>query len=59
MGLLITEMYNCFLGLVFIAAGTEFQLFLVPFHQWTLDIFLVNFFVFHSFIRAARVVELS
>nr|YP_009629048.1 NdhB [Lewinskya incana]QBX99194.1 NdhB [Lewinskya incana] len=41
-GLLNTEMYNSsgsLLGLVFIIAGIGFKLSLVPFHQWTPDVY--------------------
>nr|QZJ47391.1 NdhB [Bartramia pomiformis] len=41
-GLINTEMYNSsgsLLGLVFIIAGIGFKLSLVPFHQWTPDVY--------------------
>ena len=41
-GLLNTEMYNSsasFIGLVFVLVGIGFKLSLVPFHQWTPDVY--------------------
>nr|YP_009942251.1 NADH-plastoquinone oxidoreductase subunit 2 [Haplocladium microphyllum]QOC71419.1 NADH-plastoquinone oxidoreductase subunit 2 [Haplocladium microphyllum] len=41
-GLISTEMYNSsgtLLGLIFIIAGIGFKLSLVPFHQWTPDVY--------------------
>nr|QFQ51603.1 NADH-plastoquinone oxidoreductase subunit 2 [Leucobryum juniperoideum] len=41
-GLLDTEMYNSsasFIGLVFVLVGIGFKLSLVPFHQWTPDVY--------------------
>ena len=41
-GLINTEMYNSsgtLLGLIFIIAGIGFKLSLVPFHQWTPDVY--------------------